>query len=563
MKKAFIFLCLIFLVCGGMFVGQKLWASPDTYSMLRAFNKILKELQDSYVSPVRADSLIMGAIDGMIDVVNDPHTDFLTREEYSALRESTTGEFGGIGATIGRRDERIMIISPLEGTPAYRSGLQPGDEILMVDGAPTEGKSVDVVVKEIRGDPGTVVVLTIQRSLVEESFDVQITRDIIKLDAVPYFGMVDDKIGYVYLRNFSISADIELKNALDSLFVMGAEKVVFDLRLNSGGLLNEGLKVSELFLPKGKEIVATRGRNQRERMFRSQKTYAYVDFPMVTLVDGGSASASEIVAGALQDWERSLIIGTTTFGKGSVQNIIPFEDSTALKLTTARWYTPSGRCIDKPVDWDGMDSRVTSAQQRLVDRLRGELEDLKEQAKTDAEMQIVEQIEDDLYDIEDNIYRLRLDSTKLNNDETKEFTTLGPLKRMVYGDGGITPDVIIKPPRMSRLETEVLNKALTFDFVVKYTAEHDSIDMNFDVGDKLLSEFAVYLMERDVEFAEREYEDAKERLRSRLKQEFYTNLWGLKEGYRIRVEDDTLVQEAVRMLKEVAATQDLFRNTGE
>ena len=563
MKKAFIFLCLIFLVCGGMFVGQKLWASPDTYSMLRAFNKILKELQDSYVSPVRADSLIMGAIDGMIDVVNDPHTDFLTREEYSALRESTTGEFGGIGATIGRRDERIMIISPLEGTPAYRSGLQPGDEILMVDGAPTEGKSVDVVVKEIRGDPGTVVVLTIQRSLVEESFDVQITRDIIKLDAVPYFGMVDDKIGYVYLRNFSISADIELKNALDSLFVMGAEKVVFDLRLNSGGLLNEGLKVSELFLPKGKEIVATRGRNQRERMFRSQKTYAYVDFPMVTLVDGGSASASEIVAGALQDWERSLIIGTTTFGKGSVQNIIPFEDSTALKLTTARWYTPSGRCIDKPVDWDGMDSRVTSAQQRLVDRLRGELEDLKEQAKTDAEMQIVEQIEDDLYDIEDNIYRLRLDSTKLNNDETKEFTTLGPLKRMVYGDGGITPDVIIKPPRMSRLETEVLNKALTFDFVVKYTAEHDSIDMNFDVGDKLLSEFAVYLMERDVEFTEREYEDAKERLRSRLKQEFYTNLWGLKEGYRIRVEDDTLVQEAVRMLKEVAATQDLFRNTGE
>ena len=563
MKKAFIFLCLIFLVCGGMFVGQKLWASPDTYSMLRAFNKILKELQDSYVSPVRADSLIMGAIDGMIDVVNDPHTDFLTREEYSALRESTTGEFGGIGATIGRRDERIMIISPLEGTPAYRSGLQPGDEILMVDGAPTEGKSVDVVVKEIRGDPGTVVVLTIQRSLVEESFDVQIARDIIKLDAVPYFGMVDDKIGYVYLRNFSISADIELKNALDSLFVMGAEKVVFDLRLNSGGLLNEGLKVSELFLPKGKEIVATRGRNQRERMFRSQKTYAYVDFPMVTLVDGGSASASEIVAGALQDWERSLIIGTTTFGKGSVQNIIPFEDSTALKLTTARWYTPSGRCIDKPVDWDGMDSRVTSAQQRLVDRLRGELEDLKEQAKTDAEMQIVEQIEDDLYDIEDNIYRLRLDSTKLNNDETKEFTTLGPLKRMVYGDGGITPDVIIKPPRMSRLETEVLNKALTFDFVVKYTAEHDSIDMNFDVGDKLLSEFAVYLMERDVEFAEREYEDAKERLRSRLKQEFYTNLWGLKEGYRIRVEDDTLVQEAVRMLKEVAATQDLFRNTGE
>ncbi|UCG29934.1 MAG: S41 family peptidase [candidate division WOR-3 bacterium] len=561
MKKASILLCLIFLVCGGMFIGQKLWATPDTYSMLRAFNKILKELQDSYVTPVSADSLIRGAIDGMIDMVHDPHTDFLTREEYSALRESTTGEFGGIGATIGRRDERIMVISPLEGTPAYRSGLQPGDEILNVDGAPTEGKSVDVVVKEIRGDPGTEVILTIHRSLIDEPFDVEITRAIIKLDAVPYFGMIDDKIGYVYLRNFSISADVELKEALDSLFAMGAEKLVFDLRLNSGGLLNEGLTVSELFLSRGKEIVATKGRNERERMFRSQKTYSYVDFPMITLVDGGSASASEIVAGALQDWDRSLIVGTTTFGKGSVQNIIPFEDSTALKLTTARWYTPSGRSIDKPVDWDGLDGRVTSAQQRLVDRLRSELEELREQAETDAEIGIVEKIEDDLYDIEDNIYRLRVDSTKLA--EQKEFTTLGPLKRKVYGEGGITPDIVIEPQRLSRLETEILTKGLTFDFVVKYTAEHNDITDNFEVEDKLLKEFAVYLLEHEIEFTQKEYADVKDRLRSRLKQEFYANLWGMKEGYRIRVADDSLVQQAVKMLKEVSSSQDLFRYAGE
>jgi len=559
MKKAYILICFIFLVCGGLFIGQRLWAAPDTYSMLRAFNKILKELQDSYVTPITADSLIKGAIDGMIDMVRDPHTDFLTREEYGALRESTTGEFGGIGATIGRRDERIMVISPLEGTPAYRSGLQPGDEIMYVDGVSTEDKSVDMVVKEIRGDPGTKVVLTIHRSLIDEPFDVEITRAIIKLDAVPYFGMVDENIGYVYLRNFSISADVELRKALDSLFAMGAEKIVFDLRLNSGGLLNEGLTVSELFLPKGKEIVATKGRNERERMFRSQRTYSYVDFPMVTLVDGGSASASEIVAGALQDWDRSLIVGTTTFGKGSVQNIVPFEDSTALKLTTARWYTPSGRSIDKPVDWDGLDGRVTSAQQRLVDRLKNELEEYREQAKTDGERNIIDMIEDDLYDIEDNIYRLRVDSTKL--EEQKEFTTLGPLKRQVYGDGGITPDVIIEPQRLSRLETEILTKGLAFDFVVRYTAEHMDIDRPFEVGDKLLKEFAVYLLEHEIEFTEKEYEDVKERLRSRLKQEFYTNLWGLKEGYRIRVADDSLVQQAVAMLKEVASSQDLFRHS--
>ena len=559
MKKAYVLLCLIFLVFGGVFIGQRLWAAPDTYSMLRVFNKILKELQDTYVSPVGADSLIRGAIDGMIDMVRDPHTDFLTREEYSALRESTTGEFGGIGATIGKRDERIMVISPLEGTPAYRSGLQPGDEIFNVDGVSTDGKSVDVVVKEIRGDPGTDVILTIHRSLIDEPFDVKITRAIIKLDAVPYFGMIDDKIGYVYLRNFSISADAELKKALDSLFAMGAEKLVFDLRLNSGGLLNEGLTVSELFLPKGKEIVATKGRNERERVFRSQKTYSFVDFPMVTIVDGGSASASEIVAGALQDWDRSLIIGTTTFGKGSVQNIIPFEDSTALKLTTARWYTPSGRSIDKPVDWDGLDGRVTSAQQRLVDRLQNRLDELRDEVKTDGEKKIVEMIEDDLFDIEDNIYTFRVDSTRLSDQ--KEFTTLGPLRRKVFGDGGISPDVIIEPPRLSRLETEILTKGLGFDFVVKYTAEHNDIDRTFEVGDKLLKEFAVYLLEHEVEFTEKEFEVVKERLRNRLKQEFYTNLWGIKEGYRIRVADDSLVQQAVKMLKEAASSQDLFRHT--
>jgi carboxyl-terminal processing protease len=560
MKKAFLFLGLMSLVCG-IFIGQRLWATPDTYALLRVFNKVLKELQDNYVAKVGSDSLVMGAIDGMIDVLEDPHTDYLDKTEYAALLESTRGEFGGIGATIGKRNEQITIISPLEGTPAYRSGLHPGDAILMVDGAPTAEKSVDVVVKEIRGDPGTRVVLTIRRALIDEPFDVEITRAVIKLEAVPYYGMVDDDIGYVYLRNFSVTADLELKKALDSLFAWGAEKIVFDLRLNSGGLLNEGLAVSELFLPRGKEIVATRGRNERERVFRSQKSFTYGEFPMITVVNGGSASASEIVAGALQDWERSLIMGTTTFGKGSVQNIIPFEDSTALKLTTARWYTPSGRSIDKPVDWDGMDGRVTSAQQRMVNRLRSELQELREEAQTDGEKSIISKIEDDLYDLEDNIYEVRVDTTEL--EEKKEFTTLGPLQRTVYGEGGITPDMIMEPPRTSKLETDILTKGLSFDFVVKYTAEHPDIDKNFEANESVLKEFAVYLMQHDVDFTEQEYEEAKPELRKRLRQELFTNRWGLKEGYSIRVADDPIVQKAVEMLKEVTAPPELFRYSME
>jgi carboxyl-terminal processing protease len=556
MKKSFILWALIPLACG-IFIGQLLWASPDTYSLLRVFNKILKDLEDNYVTSISADSLIVGAIDGMIDVLNDPHTDYLNKAEYSALLESTKGEFSGIGATIGRRNEQITIISPLEGNPAYRSGLLPGDVILSVDGVSTEGKSVDVVVKEIRGEAGTQVVLTIQRAAIDEAFDVEITRAIIRLDAVPYFGMVGEDIGYVYLRNFSVSADVELRKALDSLFAMGAKKLIFDLRLNSGGLLNEGLTVSELFLPRGKEIVATRGRNERERVFTSQKTYSYVDFPMVTLVDGGSASASEIVAGALQDWERSLIIGTNTFGKGSVQNIRAFEDSTALKLTTARWYTPSGRSIDKPVDWDGLDGRVTVELQRTVDRLKAELKRIKKEATTDGERNVIEKVENEVYDIEDNIYQVRIDSSRL--EEEREFTTLGPLKRTVYGEGGITPDVVIEPKRVSKLETEVVTKGLSFDFVVKYTAKHKNIDKSFHVDDAIMKEFVVYLYEQGLEFSEDEFNEVKPELRDRLQQELFTNLWGIKEGYRVRIASDPLVQKAAELLKEVTVPQDLFR----
>lgn len=556
MKKSIIFLGLVSLVFA-LFIGQRLWATPDTYALLRVFNKILKELQDNYVTQVGSDSLVMGAIDGMIDALEDPHTDYLDKADYAALLESTRGEFGGIGATIGKRNEQVTIISPLEGTPAYRSGLLPGDAIIMVDGALTEDKSVDIVVKEIRGEPGTRVVLTIRRALIDEPFDVEITRAVIKLEAVPYYGMVDDDIGYVYLRNFSVTADLELKKALDSLFAMGAEKIIFDLRLNSGGLLNEGLTVSELFLPRGKEIVATKGRNERERVFRSQKSFTYGDFPMVTLVNGGSASASEIVAGALQDWERSLILGTATFGKGSVQNIIPFEDSTALKLTTARWYTPSGRSIDKPVDWDGMDGKVTSAQQRMVNRLRSELQELRQGADTDGEKSIISKIEDDLYDLEDDIYKVRVDSAEL--EEQKEFTTLGPLQRTVFGGGGITPDIVLKPPKISKLETDILTKGLSFDFVVKYTSEHPDIDRTFEVDEIVLKEFAVYLMQHEIDFTEQEYEEIKPALRKRLKQEVFTNLWGLKEGYRMRVAGDPIVQRAVEMLKEVTAPPELFR----
>jgi len=510
MKKIVLFMMGVSLICG-IFIGR-LWANPDTYSLLRIFNKILKEIEDSYVVEVASDSLIRGAINGMIEALHDPHTDYLTKEEYESLMITTKGEFGGIGATIGKREDKITVISPLEGTPAYHAGLLPGDAIIKVDGVSTKGKSVDIVVKDIRGKPGTKVVLTIERTIIEEPFDVEIIRANIKLDAVPYYGIVDDGIGYVQLATFSQTADTELEAALDSLFVLGAQKIIFDLRLNSGGLLREGVIVSELFLcSEDKEVVITKGRIESKTVYKTKKACPYGDFPLITLVDGGSASASEIVAGALQDWDRSLIMGTTTFGKGSVQKIFPLEDGGALKLTTDRWYTPSGRSIDKSVE-------------------------LLETEGDEDTSEVVEK---------------------------KEFTTLGPLKRTVYGEGGITPDVVVEPPKMTKLETDIITKGYNFDYVVRYTATHKDIGKNFTVDDKILKDFAVYLLEKGLEFTEEQFDSVKVSFKKRLHQNIVTNVWGLKEGYQVRVENDPLVDQAIELLKEVNTTQDLFRFSDE
>lgn len=498
---------IITLVCGLLIAGHWVWAKSDIYSMLRVFNTILKNVEENYVDEVDTDSLIKGAINGLLGTLKDPHTQYLTKDEYEQLRVTTEGEFGGIGAQIGTREEKIVIISPLEGTPAYRAGLLPGDFIIMVDSIPTKGKSVDLVVKQIRGTPGTKVLLTIQRDGIPEPFNIEITRAIIKLEAVPYYGMVTDDIGYIYLANFSRTAETEFKNGLDSLFAMGVKKIIFDLRGNSGGLLQEGIAISEFFLNPNKDIVTTKGRIEPPRTYKSQKLYSYGEFPMITLVDGGTASASEIVAGALQDWDRSLIIGTYTFGKGSVQNVIPLENGGALKLTTARWYTPVGRCIDKPFA-------------------------AEESAATVA----------------------KVDTSKKN-----VYITLS-LKRKVYGNGGINPDILIEPQKFTKLETDIWIKGYFFDFAVHYTNTHKDLDKNFVVDDKVLDYFATYLKEKKkMVFTPAQFDSAKVNLAERIKQEIILDLFGRREMYRWRTNTDPLIEKAVEMLKEVNSARELFR----
>jgi len=336
---------LAVLFSGGAGV-RKVGAVPkDSYEGLENFTNILTLIQKNYVDEVQTKQLIEGAINGMLASL-DPHSAYLTPDLYKELQVDTKGSFGGLGIEITNRNGMLTIVSPIEDTPAYRAGLKSGDQIMKIDGEFTKDMTLVDAVKKMRGAKDTKVTLTLKREERGELFDVTLTREIIKIRSVKS-KMLDPGYGYVRVTQFQERTDDDLERALKALDkeAGGLQGVVLDLRNDPGGLLTQAVKVADLFLDSGL-IVYTDGRleNQRQKYF-AHKPGTWSDFPMVVLVNGGSASASEIVAGALQDHKRALVLGTTTFGKGSVQTILPLDDNSALRLTTARYYTPNGRSI--------------------------------------------------------------------------------------------------------------------------------------------------------------------------------------------------------------------------
>ncbi len=323
-------------------------AARDTYESLETFANIIHVVQKHYVEDVSTEELIEGAINGMM-LSLDPHSAYLTPELYRELQVDTRGTFGGLGIEITIREDVLTIITPIEDTPAYRAGVKPGDQIIKIDGALTKGMSLMEAVSKMRGPKGTPVTLTLRRANNPELLDVDITREIIRVKSVKDMKLYENKYGYVRVAQFQEGTSRELAAAIDSLSEESDSNdiggLILDLRHNPGGLLSEAVKVSDLFLDAGL-IVYTEGRvsNQKQR-FLAHNDGTERERPMVVLVDEGSASASEIVAGALQDHKRAVIVGTETFGKGSVQTILPLDQSSALRLTTARYYTPSGRSI--------------------------------------------------------------------------------------------------------------------------------------------------------------------------------------------------------------------------
>jgi carboxyl-terminal processing protease len=459
----------------------------------------------TYVEKIDPDKMIQSGIRGMLSSL-DPHTEFLDERDFKELKVRTEGQFGGIGIHIGIMDEQLTVISPIEGTPAERAGIRGGDRIAKIEGKSTEAFTTDDAIKVLRGEPGSKVKLDVARPGVKDLIPFELTREVISIKAVPYAALLDDGIGYVRLADFSKTATKELSRAIDSLFDAGATKLVFDMRSNGGGLLGEGRDVTDLFLPPGEVIVRTNGRiPDSQREYVAETPDAHGEFPLVVLVDRGSASAAEIVAGALQDWERGLIVGDTTYGKGSVQTIHPLGPEIAVKVTTAFWYTPSGRCINRPYD------------------------------KESAVIQ---------------------DTTQKT---AKVYHTLGKLHRTVYGGGGIVPDVYVAYAKLSPLAARTTRDAF-FDFAVDYTNSHAGLTADFQADKVVLEQFRDYLKTtKKLEFTPTEFDSAEGIFVREIEREVVAKLLGMRGDYQARMRRDEHVLKAIELLKPVRSTAELLK----
>jgi carboxyl-terminal processing protease len=346
MKKAFVIgavLMVLTLSVGGS-VSSKVTDSTATYEQLRLFTEVLSIVQNQYVDEVPPKDLIYSAIKGTLRGL-DPHSSFLDPDSYRDMQVETSGSFGGLGIEITLRDDILTVVAPIEGTPAYRAGLHTGDRIVKIDGLATKDMQLSDAVKRMRGKPGTKVTISVVREGWTEPKDYDIVREQIRVQSVRVHEL-GDGLGYLRLRQFQEQSPHDLEAALEKLSKDGMKALILDLRNNPGGLLTAAVEVSEKFIDDGRLVVYTEGRVRNQNMrFSAHAKRGYVDMPMVVLVNQGSASASEIVAGALQDWGRAVVVGTQTFGKGSVQTIIPLSDGSGLRLTTAKYFTPKGRSI--------------------------------------------------------------------------------------------------------------------------------------------------------------------------------------------------------------------------
>lgn len=497
------------LFIGALTDGYVQATASGTYGYVHLFTEVLDEVKRNYVDEKDPKDLVYSSIRGMLRDL-DPHSVFLDEVAYGELRIDTKGSFGGLGIVISVRDAVLTVISPVEGTPAWEKGIQAGDKIVAIEDESTEGITTEEAVTKLRGPRGTDVTITVAREGIPETFDYTITRDVIAIKSIPYSGIVGDDVGYVRLGNFSEHAGEELRDALDEVLREGARSLILDLRNNSGGLLDQAVAVSDLFVEKSSLIVYTKGRQKSDsREWYAKNEQMIRDIPVVVMVNEGTASASEIVSGAIQDYDLGLIVGVNTYGKGSVQTVRNLSADTALKLTTAKYYTPSGRSIHRP-ERDYRRGRGTAAE--------------KDETETPPE----------------------------------EFLTAGG--RPVQGGGGIMPDFEVEAPDASSLFIEILRRDLLFKFAVTYTAAHDdlAVQEDFEVDEEMMAAFVEMLDEAEVEYEAEDLAAEEESLKDNIKRQIAIKLWGMEAGYRIGLDTDFQLSEALRLMQGARSLDDLL-----
>jgi carboxyl-terminal processing protease len=498
-------------VAGGL-IGPRLVAVPDATSAgMKEYADLLATTRAWYADEIAPSKLVYASIQGMLSGL-DPHTSFLAPEEYGAMQERQRGSFYGLGIIISKRSGRVTVITTLEGSPADRLGIRAGDVIDRVEGQPIDDLPVDAVVRKLKGPKGTKVRITIVRPGLPEPLQMTVTRAEIPTNSVSYAFMIEPGVGYIRLKDFTQTSSQELGEAWDRLEKLGMKKLLFDLRGNPGGLLDQAIGVSDFFLSKGDRVVSTRGRTAgSDQAFLAPGKHTKPKIPVVVLLNKGSASASEIVAGAVQDHDRGLIVGQTSWGKGLVQSVFALADGAGLALTTAKYYTPSGRCIQR--DYKDVLEYLTSEDEEEGGDEGAESTAGRETFRTDA-------------------------------------------SRTVYGGGGITPDVLIKPDTLSRFAATLYARGLFFEFAVQYRATHPDVPRDFQVTASVLDAFFRFLdakpdlgwdgKARETYAAEK---DPKVIDRA-IREELLTAVYGRETGYRSSLEADAVVKKALSLFPE-------------
>jgi len=491
-----------------------LFSSDNSFEQIKRFMDVFNIVRSYYVEEVDSPKLVTGAIQGMLEQL-DPHSIYIEPQKLKEINEQFQGSYEGIGIEFIIQNKILTIVAPIAGSPSEALGLRPGDQIIRIEAKSAYGITEQEVQKRLKGPKGTKVTVTIKRPDFDEPFDITITRDKIPIYSVMAKFMINDKIGYIYVGRFAQTTGEEFERALRELEAQGIEALLLDLRGNTGGYLDQAFKMADKFIEGKKVIVFTKGRiPEANDKFLSTSLATHRKYPLVILINKGSASASEIVAGAVQDWDRGLIVGETSFGKGLVQTQLNLKDGSALRITTARYYTPSGRLIQRSYD-DGLYEYYTSGY--------------------------------------DNV------NSEIKNDSKNKPVFTTNAGRKVYGGGGITPDVKIASKRISKLTSELRFKRLFFEFGAMYGADHPELKKNFSyfkndfqIDEEIMTEFRRFIESKDIYVKEKELQDDLDYIKLMIKSEIAQFLWDREHFYQVRILGDEQVQEALKQFAQAA-----------